>query len=225
MVEAITKQDSMVHATSGPELRPPTQKEPTFNADDVMNAALGYQVNLILRLSNLTLSMSDMDMTIQKTGVKNSQSRVEMYRKLLSAQGAACNDHGYDLVKEWGDSNLQWIQAAGGDAVLGYKMFLDSKGAGDLFENVFNSDVITDSDKAEYVNSIAKWASSSRYNLSTFIGISVNISNQLTYEAQTAQNWQSLAESMKPTQIQSAITTLITEIGQATNMWLSIIAS
>lgn len=202
-------------------------KDKPFSADAAMNAALNYNLDLILKLGSVTLSMGNMMTTIQKTAVKNSMSKVEMFRKLLSGQGLASNDHWfYDLIKPWGDpfTQQEWIAKAGGDKVLAFKMYCDSKeGMGKFFDDVYNSPSITDFDKKLFVEYVTEWGLTP--DLTTFIGKITIVSNLLGAETSNVDYWQKLAETMKPSQIQQAITTLIAEIGQFTNMWSSVIAS
>jgi hypothetical protein len=204
----------------------PTPKEKPFSPDNALNEFLNSAVDRIFDLGSVTLSMNNMMTAIQKTSVKNGQSKTEMIGKLLSAQGVGANSTVYDnLIKSWGNPAVRnaWISDNGGDVIEAFMSCCRSFGMDGFYENVYNNPNITDEDKVEFTSQVAAWGDTP--NLSTFIGKSSVISQQLTLSSTYVQDWQSLAESMKPTTIQQAITTLIAEIGQFTSMWTSVIAS
>ena len=193
-----------------------------FNADDAVNAAINLQVDMITDLSDITISMSELNSTIQGSGVSNSESEVEMLRALLSAQGRCCNASYFAaIVSGWASSGEPATAA-------GFKAFLESAG-GDyykqIFSGVFNNPNITSAAKNEFAADLKTWSSSCRGSLSAFMGMGSTLAQMLNQAATNVQNWQSIADSMKPTQLQQATSELIAEIGSESSMWGDVVSA
>ncbi len=195
-----------------------------MSPDDAVNAAINLQVGMILDLADITLSMGAINTTIQKTGVANGGSEVEMLRALLSAQGMCCNSTWFDAIVKG------WASAAGKqfpDNAQGFMDFLQSKGAPytQLFSGVFNNPSINQADKDSFAQQFATFSNQSNGNLSAFLNKSSVIAQQLNQASTYVQNWQSIADAMKPTQLQQATTELVAEIGAETSMWKDVVSA
>lgn len=197
-----------------------------FDADGAMNSALNFMADTLLTLTDVVISMGDMSTTIQRTAVKNAQSKVEMYRFLLSAQGLCSDKNWYNgLAKEWSKHSLEYV-AVYGSQKEGFKHFTQERGMYDLvYKNVYENPNMTDGHKEEFVFSIAKWYGESNGRLSTFHNKTSVISQQLNQASTYVQDWMSTSESMKPTQVQQSITTLIAQISQVTSMWSNVVSA
>lgn len=200
-----------------------------MSPDDAVNAAINLQVGMILDLADITLSMGNINTTIQKTGVANGGSEVEMLRALLSAQGMCCNSTWFDAIVKG------WASAAGKqfpDNAQGFMDFLkqqaQAKGAGpytQLFSGVFNNPSISQADKDSFAQQFASFSNQCNGHLSAFLNKSSVIAQQLNQASTYVQNWQSIADAMKPTQLQQATTELVAEIGAETSMWKDVVSA
>ena len=138
-------------------------KEAAFNADDAMMGALNYQIDMLMQLSELTVSLGDMQATMQKEGSKNAQSKVEMYRKLLSAQTLCQNpDLFKNIVKEWGNSS-EMVNKGKADGNLDevFMNWLDSKGQGHIFRELYENPDVSKEDKILFAQQFSTWAGES----------------------------------------------------------------
>ncbi|MCH9631990.1 MAG: hypothetical protein S4CHLAM6_03130 [Chlamydiae bacterium] len=193
-----------------------------FNPDDAVNAAINLQVGMIMDLADVTISMSSMDATLQKTAVSNSQSYVAMLKALLSAQGLCCNSKAFiGLVQRWGAAVGNKVSATAAN----FMKFCSQTGYADVFSGVYNNPNITSTDKDAFASLVSKWAASSNNTLSTFLGKGSVISNDLNIASTNLSNWQTVADSMKPTQVQQATTELVAEIGSESSMWTDVVSA
>lgn len=196
-----------------------------FNPDDAVNAAINLQVGMIIDLSDVTISMSSMDATIQKTSVSNSESYVAMLKALLSAQGLCCNGDAFNaIVKGWANA----VAAGIAPTAANFMAFCSSEDGGkykDVFSGVFNNPNINSADKDEFALLVSKWSGACNNSLSTFLGRGSVISNNLNIASTNLSNWQTIADSMKPTQIQQATTELVAEIGSESSMWTDVVSA
>lgn len=208
-------------------------ENPPFDPDAAVNAALNNQVNMIYELSDMSLSMSEIDVTMQSGGVNNAEQEVEILRELLAAQGESCNKQWFDdIVKGWSEainSKPPQFQDTK-DGFLQYLNSLSSKDPNkqqyiDFFTKIFNDPNMSPGACDQFVQQLGQWYNSCDGRLTNFMNMSSEISQQLNQASTDVQNWQSVADSMKPTQLQQAIAQLLAEIGTETAAWGDIVAS
>lgn len=200
--------------------------DPGFNADDAMNSALNFMVDTILTLTDVVISMGDMSTTIQKTAVKNAQSKVEMYRNLLSAQGLTTDPNFFNnFAGAWTSNQANYLNTYGSMREA-FKHFCEDRGLYEIgFKKVYENPNMTDQHKDEYAFTLGRWYPQANGRLSGHQNNTSVISQQLNQASTYVQDWMSTSEAMKPTQIQQSVTTLIAQISQVTSMFTNVVGA
>jgi hypothetical protein len=222
----IINQNLEIKANNLPKLGDVPIKERAQSSDDLVMGALNQQLKMITQLGDQIIAESSQQAAIQKQAGKNSQSRVEMYRALLDAHSVGLTEGVFKgAVKGWGtDQNRINQGLANGNLDDVFMQYLNSIGQGKLFKELYENPNVTKEDKIEFARQYSEFWGKTNGRLSSMPQLSSPISANLQAATTEAQDWQSLADSLKPTQLQQAITQLIAEIGQSLSAWEKVIA-